>query len=51
LHDTGKSGWSMFIALVPVVGPIVCLVGMMVDSAPDANEYGPSPKAAGQPVD
>ncbi|PAZ13684.1 DUF805 domain-containing protein [Streptomyces sp. SA15] len=50
LHDTGKSGWRMLIALVPVVGPIVYLVGMMVDSAPDANQYGSSPKAVGHPV-
>ncbi|MBZ9645862.1 DUF805 domain-containing protein [Streptomyces sp. PSKA30] len=47
LHDTGKSGWRMLIALIPVVGPIVYLVGMAVDSAPSANQYGPSPKAIG----
>ncbi|MGP4084939.1 DUF805 domain-containing protein [Streptomyces sp. KR55] len=50
LHDTGKSGWRMLIALIPVVGPIVYLVGMAVDSAPGANQYGPSPKAVGHPV-
>jgi uncharacterized membrane protein YhaH (DUF805 family) len=50
LHDTGKSGWSMLISLIPVVGPIVYLAGMMVDGAPGANQYGPSPKAADHPV-
>ncbi|MFD7408526.1 DUF805 domain-containing protein [Streptomyces sp. NPDC059866] len=50
LHDTGKSGWRMLIALIPVVGPIVYLMGMAVDSAPDTNQYGPSPKAVGHPV-
>ncbi|WP_406194396.1 DUF805 domain-containing protein [Streptomyces europaeiscabiei] len=45
LHDTGKSGWRMLIALIPVVGAIVYLVGMTVDSTPGANRYGPSPKA------
>lgn len=50
LHDTGKSGRRMLIALIPVVGPIVYLVGMTVDSAPDANQYGPSLKAVGHPA-
>ncbi|WP_327348914.1 DUF805 domain-containing protein [Streptomyces europaeiscabiei] len=38
--------WRMLIALIPIVGAIVYLVGMAVDSAPGANQYGPSPKAA-----
>jgi uncharacterized membrane protein YhaH (DUF805 family) len=40
----------MLIALIPVVGPIVYLVGMAVDGAPGVNRYGPSPKAVGPPV-
>jgi uncharacterized membrane protein YhaH (DUF805 family) len=51
LHDTGKSGRRMLIALIPVVGPIVYLVGMTVDGAPGANQYGPPPKAVGHLVD
>ena len=50
LHDTGKSGRRMFIALIPVVGPIVYLVGMTLDGTPGTNRYGPSPKADAQPV-
>ncbi|MFE2419063.1 DUF805 domain-containing protein [Streptomyces hokutonensis] len=50
LHDTGKSGRRMLIALIPAVGPIVYLLGMTVDGTPGTNEYGPSPKAAAQPV-
>ncbi|MEU6223744.1 DUF805 domain-containing protein [Streptomyces sp. NPDC047042] len=50
LHDTGKSGRRMFIALIPVVGPIVYLVGMTLDGTPGTNRYGPSPKAVAQPV-
>ncbi|MFF0018907.1 DUF805 domain-containing protein [Streptomyces sp. NPDC005374] len=50
LHDTGKSGRRMLIALIPVVGPIIYLVGMTVDSTPSANQYGPSPKAVAHPV-
>ncbi|MFG2131403.1 DUF805 domain-containing protein [Streptomyces sp. NPDC048751] len=45
LHDTGRTGWRMLIALIPVVGPVLYLVGMAVDSVPGANRYGPSPKA------
>lgn len=45
LHDTGRTGWGMLIALIPVVGPVLYLVGMTVDSLPGANQYGPSPKA------
>lgn len=50
LHDTGKSGWRMLIALIPAVGPILYLLGMAVDGSPGTNQYGPSPKAADQPV-
>ncbi|WP_157856646.1 DUF805 domain-containing protein [Streptomyces galbus] len=48
LHDTGKSGWRMLVALIPAVGPILYLVSMTVDSSPGANRYGPSLKAADQ---
>ena len=45
LHDTGRSGWWILIALVPLVGAIILLVFMVLDSQPGDNEYGPSPKA------
>lgn len=44
LHDTGRSGWWILIALVPVVGGITLLVFLATEGAADANEYGPSPK-------
>ena len=44
LHDTGRSGWFMLIALIPLVGGIVLLVFTVQDSAPGANQYGPNPK-------
>jgi uncharacterized membrane protein YhaH (DUF805 family) len=44
LHDTGKSGWWVFIGLVPFVGGIVLLVFACLDSTPGTNQYGPSPK-------
>jgi uncharacterized membrane protein YhaH (DUF805 family) len=45
LHDTGRSGWWILISLVPVLGGIVLLIFMVLDSEPGANQYGPNPKA------
>lgn len=47
LHDTGKSGWWMLIALVPFIGSIVLLVFFVLDSDPGSNQYGPNPKSVG----
>lgn len=47
LHDTGKSGWWMLIALVPFIGSIVLLVFFVLDSDPGSNQYGPNPKLVG----
>lgn len=44
LHDTGRSGWWLLIALVPVVGAIALLVFMALDSEPGPNDHGPNPK-------
>ena len=44
LHDTGRSGWWLLIALVPLIGAIVLLVFMVQDSEPGANKWGPNPK-------
>ena len=44
LHDTNRSGWWLFISLVPFVGPIVLLMFLVTDSHPDENQYGPNPK-------
>ena len=45
LHDTGRTGWWIWIALVPIVGAIVLIVFLCQDSQPGENRYGPSPKA------
>jgi uncharacterized membrane protein YhaH (DUF805 family) len=47
LHDTGKSGWWLLIALIPFVGVIVLIVFMATDSTPGTNEWGSSPKYGG----
>lgn len=44
LHDLGKSGWWLLIALIPLVGSIILLVWECTDSDPRPNQYGPSPK-------
>jgi len=46
LHDTGRSAWWLFIALIPLVGAIVLLVFLVSDSAAGENQYGPNPKLA-----
>ena len=46
LHDTNRTGWWMFIGLVPVIGAIVLLVFLVEDSQLDENQYGPNPKTA-----
>lgn len=50
LHDTGRSGWWLLIALVPLIGEIVLIVFMVQDSVPGTNAYGPSPKEQPAPV-
>lgn len=46
LHDTGRSGWWYFIALIPLVGIIVLLVFWIHDSQPGDNQYGVNQKGA-----
>jgi len=44
LHDTGRTGFWLLIALIPVLGWIVLLVFALQDSEPGANRFGPNPK-------
>ncbi|MEK9910168.1 MAG: DUF805 domain-containing protein [Candidatus Thalassarchaeaceae archaeon] len=43
LHDTGRSGWWYFIALVPCAGIIILLVFTIMDGEPHPNAYGEVP--------
>jgi uncharacterized membrane protein YhaH (DUF805 family) len=45
LHDTNRSGWWLFISLIPLVGFIILIVWFATDSQQDANQYGPNPKS------
>lgn len=44
LHDTGRTGWWLLIGLIPLIGALVLLVFMLLDSQPGDNEYGANPK-------
>lgn len=44
LHDVGKSGWMILIALIPIIGAIWLIVLMVTDSNPEENQYGMNPK-------
>ncbi len=44
LHDTGRSGWWLFIGLIPLIGAIVILVFVLQNSQPGSNDYGENPK-------
>ena len=46
MHDTGRSGWWIFLILVPIVGAIALLVFAFQDSEPGTNAYGKNPKTA-----
>ena len=46
LHDTNRSGWWILIGLIPLIGVIVLLIFMALDSTPGENHYGPNPKGA-----
>jgi uncharacterized membrane protein YhaH (DUF805 family) len=44
LHDTGRTGWWVLLALIPCVG-LILLVFWVQDSQPGSNQYGPNPKS------
>ena len=43
LHDIGKSGWWLLLALIPVLGFLVLLYFCVQPGEPGENEYGPPP--------
>ena len=47
LHDTDRSGWWYWIALVPFVGAILLLVWFCTRGTPGGNRYGQDPVAGG----
>ncbi|MFF2203560.1 DUF805 domain-containing protein [Streptomyces sp. NPDC058145] len=44
LHDSGLSGWLVFIGLVPTIGFVALTTFCCTKSNEGANKYGPNPK-------
>ena len=43
LHDSGKSGFWMFIGLIPVVGELILVVMLLLPGNSHENRYGSNP--------
>ena len=46
LQDIDRTGWWIFINLIPLIGTVVLLVFAVTDDTPGSNRYGPNPKDA-----
>ena len=44
LHDTGRVGWWILIAFVPLIGGIWLLILMVLEGNSGDNAYGPPPR-------
>jgi len=44
LHDTGKTGWWMLLAIIPFVGWIILVIFFVIDGQSQYNIYGNDPK-------
>ena len=44
LHDIGKSGWSILLGLIPIVGTILLIIWYCQEGDPYGNQYGENPK-------
>ncbi|MDH6357975.1 DUF805 domain-containing protein [Parabacteroides sp. PF5-9] len=46
LHDTGRSGWYLILALIPVIGGFWLFVLMLLEGTYGENRFGADPKTA-----
>ena len=44
LHDIGKTGWWVLILFIPIIGALVTLIFLLLDSEKQQNQYGESLK-------
>lgn len=44
LHDTGRSGWTILLTLIPIVGWTALLIFDCEDSQKETNKWGTNPK-------
>jgi uncharacterized membrane protein YhaH (DUF805 family) len=47
LHDLDRSGWWIFLALIPIVGAIVLIIWHCTRGTVGPNRFGPDPLTAG----
>jgi len=47
LHDTNRSGWFFWVALIPFVGGIILLIWFCSQGTSGPNKYGDDPLAEG----
>ncbi len=47
LHDTNRSGWWIFIYVVPYIGPIWLFILMVFSGSHGPNRFGEDPKEEG----
>jgi uncharacterized membrane protein YhaH (DUF805 family) len=47
LHDADFSGWWFFIGLVPIAGPIIQLILLVLNGTEGANRFGADPRSPG----
>jgi len=47
LHDIGRSGWWLLLALIPLVNLFLIYLYVQ-DSQPGPNQFGPNPKGVGE---
>ena len=40
LHDSGNTGWWVFLCLIPYIGPLALLIFCVLPSQPHQNKYG-----------
>ena len=45
LHDTGRSGWWIWLGLIPLIGALILLYWMIKRGDQAANEFGSDPIA------
>lgn len=46
LHDTDRSGWWAWLVLIPLIGPLILLIFMLLPSDQYRNYYGENPFGA-----
>jgi uncharacterized membrane protein YhaH (DUF805 family) len=43
LHDTGRSGFWLLLVFIPLIGALILLVFLLLDSQPEPNKWGSPP--------